>query len=241
MGTNSGIEYVDHSWNPWTGCQPESEVCDHCYMYEGMKRYGKDPTVVQRTKEAAFNSPLNRGSWLSGQRIFVCSWSDFFHDDADPWRADAWEIIRQRPDLTFLIVTKRIDFAASRMPESGCPSNVWIIATAENQRWLDERMNWLRGIQSVVRGISYEPALGPIDISKHAQFIDWVAVGCESGPKRRPADLDWFRSIRDQCQKYGIPFFLKQMDVNGKLIKMPELDGTVWSQLPNCITSEKVV
>ena len=242
MGTNSGIEYVHHSWNPWKGCQPVSEGCDHCYMHRDAKRFGWDPTVVTRCKNGAFYAPTTK-AWKPGSRIFVCSWSDFFHPDADLWRAEAWNQIRRRPDVTFLIVTKRIDFAAARLPESwgsGWP-NVWIIATTENKKQLDARMCWLRGIQAPVRGISYEPALGPIDISKHAQFIDWVAAGCESGGNRRHADPDWLRSIRDQCQEYDIPFFLKQMDVEGRLTKMPELDGKVWDELPNCITSEDVV
>ena len=234
MGMNTAIEYVHHSWNPWTGCQPVSDGCSHCYMYAGMKRYGRDPTVVQRTRKATFNAPLNRGSWLSGERVFVCSWSDFFHPDADEWRDEAWEIIRERSDLTFLIVTKRPDFANGRLPHDwgeGWP-NVWIIATAESQRWLDVRMYWLSRIPAVVRGISYEPALGPIDIARHAPYIDWVAAGCESGPKRRRAERDWFWSLCDQCAEHDIPFFLKQMDVDGKLTKMPELEGVVWDELP---------
>jgi len=237
MGTNSGIEYVHHSWNPWRGCQPESEGCDHCYMQRDAKRFGWDPTVVTKCGNNAFYAPTMK-PWKAGERIFVCSWSDFFHPDADLWRPEAWNQIRRRSDLTFLIVTKRIDFARARLPESwgsGWP-NVWIIASTENQHWLDERMCWLRGIKSVVRGISYEPALGPIDISKHAQFIDWVVAGCESGGGRREAEAGWFRSLRDQCASFGIPFFLKQMDVDGKLVKMPELDGAVYDQLPGGIT-----
>jgi protein gp37 len=60
--------------------------------------------------------------------------------------------------------------------------------------------------------------------------IDWIIAGCESGPHRRPADINWFRSVRDQCQAAGTPFFLKQMEVDGKLVKMPKLDDRVWDQ-----------
>ena len=62
--------------------------------------------------------------------------------------------------------------------------------------------------------------------------LHWLIVGCESGPHRRPAELDWFRSLRDQCVAAEVPFFLKQMDVGGKLEKMPELDGHIWNQMP---------
>lgn len=233
MGTNSAIEYVHHSWNPWMGCQPVSEGCDHCYMYAGMKRFGKDPRVVQRTKWATFNGPVTKG-WAPGSRIFVCSWSDFFHPDADPWRGEAWGIIHNRPDLTFLIVTKRPEWLFEKLPGDwghGWP-NVWIIITAENQETFDNRIPWLLSTPAAVKGISYEPALGPIDISKCAGSIDWVAAGCESGPKRRHAETGWFRSLHDQCRDSRIPFFLKQMDVGGKLVKMPELYGAVYDQLP---------
>ena len=61
--------------------------------------------------------------------------------------------------------------------------------------------------------------------------LDWVIAGCESGPGRRPANPDWLRSLRDQCVAAGVPFFLKQMEINGKVVKMPELDGKVWDQV----------
>jgi len=202
-------------------------------MYSGMKRFGKDPRVVQRTAKATFNGPLTK-NWQPGSRVFVCSWSDFFHPDADKWRQEAWEIIRNRPDLTFLIVTKRPQRLFERLPQDWGRGwqNVWLIITAENQEEFDARIPWLLSTPAAVKGISYEPALGPIDISKCAGQINWVAAGCESGAERRSAYPGWFRSMRDQCHEAGIPFFLKQMDVNGKLAKMPELDGSVYDELP---------
>lgn len=62
--------------------------------------------------------------------------------------------------------------------------------------------------------------------------IDWVIAGAESGPAARPCDLDWLRSLRDQCAAANVPFFLKQMTLNGRLVKMPALDGRVWSCHP---------
>lgn len=63
--------------------------------------------------------------------------------------------------------------------------------------------------------------------------VNWIIVGAESGPKRRKCEADWIRDIRDQCQAAGVPFFLKQMDVDGALVKMPELDGKTWAEFPN--------
>jgi protein gp37 len=62
--------------------------------------------------------------------------------------------------------------------------------------------------------------------------IDWIVCGCESGPKARPLELDWVRQLRDQCVAANVPFFLKQLMVNGKLVSTPELDGRSWMQYP---------
>jgi len=62
--------------------------------------------------------------------------------------------------------------------------------------------------------------------------LGWIVVGAESGPKRRPTDIAWIRSLRDQAVSAGIPFMLKQMDVGGKLVKMPLLDGRTWDEVP---------
>jgi protein gp37 len=96
--------------------------------------------------------------------------------------------------------------------------------------------------------VSYEPALGIIDWIKIASYVhrgiisydqpnfprglDWVIMGCESGPNRRPMDIEWARSMRDQCQAANVPFFLKQMEIDGKVVKMPALDGVVYDQYP---------
>ena len=83
--------------------------------------------------------------------------------------------------------------------------------------------------------MSFEPLLGPIEeLFEYFQWeqLHWVIAGGESGPKRRTSKIDWFRSLRDQCQGEGVPFFLKQMEINGRIIHMPELDGKVWDEKP---------
>lgn len=116
------------------------------------------------------------------------------------------------------------------MPERGdYPTNVWIGSTAEDQRRADERIPELLKIPARVRFLSCEPLLGPVDFSDvdseisvamqrndpkvmgyPADFIDWVICGGESGPNARPMHPDWARSLRDQCQEAGMPFFFKQ-------------------------------
>ena len=125
--------------------------------------------------------------------------------------------------------------------------NVWLGVTAENQKTADERIPILLDIPAAVRFISVEPMLSPVDINpgqypwvdilpdsslSDRQYIDWVICGCESGLKRRKTEIDWIASLKDQCLKHNIPFFLKQREIAGKVVNMPELDGKIWNQLP---------
>jgi protein gp37 len=135
--------------------------------------------------------------------------------------------------------------------------NVWLGVTAENQEQADKRIPILLQIQAAVRFVSVEPMLGPISLGAWLlspgwiptyydpdncngypsaeptnENIQWVICGGESGPGARPIHPEWARNLRDQCVAAGVPFFLKQMDVAGKLVKMPELDGQRWAQWP---------
>ena len=90
MGMNSKIEWTDATWNPWQGCHKVSPGCENCYMFREKTAYGQDPDVVVRSKLPTFNLPLKL---KEPQKVFTCSWSDFFIQEADPWREDAWDII----------------------------------------------------------------------------------------------------------------------------------------------------
>lgn len=72
--------------------------------------------------------------------------------------------------------------------------------------------------------------LGTVDLDKYLLPIDregikackgvhWIICGGESGHGRRPMDLDWAKSIRDQCKEAGVPFFFKQVD---KVLPIPD-------------------
>lgn len=120
--------------------------------------------------------------------------------------------------------------------------NVWLGVSAENQEWADKRIHLLLQTPAAVRFVSYEPALGPIDFRPYLNGrpisspfpvgLDWIIAGSESGPKRRPADIRWYRSVRDQCQAAGIAFFFKQHIIDGKKTGLPELDGKQWEEFP---------
>jgi protein gp37 len=222
MGEHSKIEWTDHTFNPWIGCQKVSSACDNCYAEAWAKRAGRDFSIPQRTIAANWREPLkwNRRVAESGtrQRVFCASLADVFDNRApNEWRADLWTLIRSTPHLDWLIVTKRIGNAARMLPEdwgNGYP-NVWLLATVSRQAEADRDIPKLLQVPAVVHGLSMEPLLGPVNIGRWLQpykdqILDWVVVGGESGPKARPSHPDWFRSLRDQCQAAGVPFVFKQ-------------------------------
>lgn len=224
MGKDTKIAWADNTWNPWQGCHKVSPGCANCYMFRDKKRYGQDPATVIRSKPATFNKPLH---WKDQAKVFVCSWSDFFIEDADEWRDDAWEIMRKTPHLTYLLLTKRPENIADRLPVDWPLPNVWLGVTAENQEQADKRIPILLSIPAVLRFVSVEPMVGPVELrpewllclseGQHMNIVEcghgllnWVIVGGESGPGARPCHPDWIRSLRDQCEKAGWAFMFKQ-------------------------------
>ena len=100
------------TWNPWHGCKKISPGCANCYVYRRDAEFGKDSSIVTRT--SSFDMPIKRnrkGEYKlqpDGESVYTCMTSDFFLDEADEWREEAWDIIRRRSDLHFVIITKRI-------------------------------------------------------------------------------------------------------------------------------------
>jgi len=122
-------------------------------------------------------------------------------------------------------------------------SNVLLGVSVEDQQRADERIPKLLECPAALHFLSAEPLLGELDVSpwlpvdtiggvEMEPLIRWVIVGAESGPRRRPTETAWIRSLRDQCEAAGTPFLLKQMDVGGKIVKMPLLDGKQWPEVP---------
>ena len=221
MGEITSIEWADATWNPWVGCSKVSPGCDSCYMFAGMRRYGRDPEIVQRTKDATFYAPLKWGP----RRIFTCSWSDFFHRQADPWREEAWDIMRRTPHLTYQVLTKRPGLAVDWYKKHGWLDNVWLGTSVESQKYAP-RLDVLARVPAKVRFVSCEPLLSPLDLMPYfytcsgcgekpcackGLALNWVIVGGESGPGARPMDLAWARDLVGQCQAAGVACFIKQL------------------------------
>lgn len=228
MAKNSEIQWTNHTWNPWQGCRKISAGCQNCYMYAAKKRYGQDPSNIVRSATGTFNAPLK---WNEPARVFVCSWSDFFHEDADQWRDDAWSMMRKTPHLIYLLLTKRAENIKDRLPVDWPLPNVWLGVTVEHQATA-RRVDILREIPAPVKFVSAEPLLEPVTLDLTG--ISWLIAGCESNGGRpgRLVPLQAFRSLRDQCKEQNVLYFLKQAEINGRLVSEPELDGQQWQEVP---------
>lgn len=216
------------SWNPWHGCRKISEGCRNCYVYRQDAQHDKDSREVRRT--AAFDLPVRRSrdgrfKVPAGEMVYTCFTSDFLLEEADPWRAAAWEMMRLRSDLRFLFFTKRIDRLAQVLPPDWGAGyeNVVVGCTVENQRMADYRLPLFLHAPLRHRIIVCAPLLGPLDLASYlTPQVEEVSAGGESGPEARICDFDWIRALSGQCAARGIPFCFHQ--TGARLLK----DGRIY-------------
>lgn len=218
----TSIEWTDYTWNPVTGCTKVSTGCKNCYAERMANRFKKshgDFKTVTLHPERILQ-PITK-KLPPGTRVFVCDVSDLFHRDV-PFKFinEVFRVMAKCPLITFQVLTKRPDRALEWSRKARpWPSpfiwplrNVWIGTSCENQETANERIKYLIQIDAAKRFLSCEPLLGPIQIivPRTMDYIDWIIAGGESGPRARPMNPDWVRSIRDQCESAHIPFFFKQ-------------------------------
>lgn len=220
-------------WNPWHGCRKLSEGCRNCYVYRMDLRYEKDAGEIKKNI-SSFCEPVmknRKGEYKhSGGTVFyTCFTSDFFLEDADEWRNEAWEFIKERSDCGFFIITKRIDRFEQCIPKDWGEGydNVMISVTTENQSMADYRLPIFLNFPIKHKGIICEPLLGEIDLSKYLlPETELVAVGGESSLNARVCDYDWVLDIRKQCMAAGVPFEFHQTGArllkDGKVYKIPK-------------------
>ncbi len=205
-------------WNPWHGCHRLSPGCLNCYVYRRDGSVGRDASVVSRTRD--YDLPVRRdrsGAFrlrAEDGTVYTCMTSDFFLEEADGWREGCWDIMRQRPDLHFFIITKRIERFESCMPRdwgSGW-DNVTLCATCENQDRTDARLPVLLSLPLRHREVICEPMLEEIRLEPYLASgrIGHVTCGGESGPGARPCDFRWVQELRRQCIRQGTGFTFKQ-------------------------------
>jgi protein gp37 len=186
-------------------------------MYRDKERYGQIPTAVLKSK-TKFNEPMK---WKEPQLIFTCSWSDWFIEEADAWRPEAWEVIKNTPHHTYQILTKRPERIKVCLPPDwgdGYP-NVWLGVSVESN---DEkqRLKILSEIPARIRFISAEPLIGELDLEDIVDVIStsfhWLIIGGESGNntgkyRYRPCEIDWIYTLIDQGKTMGLSVFVKQL------------------------------
>ncbi len=253
MAENSKIPWTDHTFNPWIGCTKVGPGCDNCYAERLTNRFDPGHWGASKPRRTSVDNWQKPRAWnrraekaAKRERVFCASLADVFDNEVDPeWRDDLFDLIRETPWLDWILLTKRIGNVAAMLPADwgdGYP-NVWLMITVVNQKEADRDIPKLLDVPATIRGLSIEPQLGPIlflldylwnaDFQwRHNQEIDWVICGAESGPKARPFNEDWARSLRNQCQAAGTAFFYKQNMVAGKKIETPELDGRRWVEFP---------
>lgn len=201
-------------WSPWHGCKKISEGCRHCYMYYLDKKRGMDGSIIYRTKNG-FNYPLQKdrqGNYKikSGEQLRVCMSSDFFLEEADKWRNEAWQIIRSRPDVVFFLFTKRPQRVLDCLPPNWGDGwdNVFFNVTAENQKRADERIPILLKLPFKHKGVMCAPFIGEVNLEKYLKEgqIEQVICGGENYDGARPCDFSWVQSLRRQCESHNVSF-----------------------------------
>ena len=233
-----GAKYWDYAWNPMIGCRKVSEGCANCYAARLAEQYpelqdtsgGFEPHPPKK-----FKQPPKKGV------VFVGNMTDLFGEWVDGLNIHEW-ISALSPTATNLVLTKRAGRLRDLQDDLLALEHVFFGVTAENQERLASRAPQIMKTGARKKWISLEPLLAPVNIAPYlltehqkrghdAQYIpprydwqyrdrfDWVVVGAESGHARRPCKLEWVRGIVQQCQDNGVKVFVKQLDIDGKLVK----------------------
>ena len=221
-------------WNPWHGCHKLSPGCKNCYVYRIDAMHEKDASLI-RKNASSFRDPIRRNrqgeyKYPAGTHFHTCFSSDFFLEEADDWRQEAWQIMRTRSNCHFSFITKRIDRFWQCIPTDWGEGydNVSIAVTTENQQMADYRLPIYLQLPIRHKSIVCEPLLESIDLTPYlTQELQAVSAGGESGPGARICNYDWVLDIQRQCVDAGIAFHYHQTGANllkdGKLYRIPRI------------------
>ena len=245
MAEISEISWTDSTFNPWIGCTKVSDACEKCYAERDNKHRKWTPgwgTGVprHRTSKGYWDQAprWNRKAAQTGYRprIFCASLADVFDNEApQEWRDDLWQLLRETPNLRWMLLTKRIGNATKMLPPDWPFPNAGLMATLENQEVWDRDYHKLIATPAAWHGVSAEPLLGHIDIGDARH--DWIITGGESGPGFRPLDMNAVRSLRAQCARNGIAFHHKQNGgIHGKANGCL-LDGVEYKNFPPALAT----
>jgi len=234
MGEQTGIEWTDSSWSPWWGCVRVSPGCGMgksvggCYAEAWAKRTGHDVWGVAKPRrffgDAHWQKPRvweRKARELGRQLRVFPSMCDPFEDRPDlvEPRERLGALVLETPHLDWQLLTKRPENMLRLAPAcwgAEWPGNVWAMCTAEDQAYYDRRWPLLARVPARVRGISYEPAIGPLRLAVALDgtdcpvYPDWVIAGGESGGGPRPFNIQWVRDLAAQCRGLDTQLYTKQ-------------------------------
>ena len=243
MADGSSIEWTEATWNPTTGCDRISAGCDNCYALTlakrlkamGAPKYQNDGDA--RTSGPGFGITVHPEvlvlpyTWRTPRLVFVDSMSDLFHARVPlAFVRQVMDVMRETPQHTYQVLTKRSRRLARIGNQLDWPANVWMGVSVENADALG-RVDELRRVPAAVRFLSCEPLLGPLD-GIDLEGIGWVIAGGESGPRARPMDPQWVADLRNVCQQAEIPFFFKQWGGRTPKAGGRILDGQTYDEMP---------
>lgn len=241
MGNNSSIQWTDATWNIARGCTKVDEDCKFCYMYrESLNGTRYEPKSVTKTK-TVFNLPLKL---KQPSKIFTSSLTDFFHEECDSFRDEAWEIIKKCPQHTFQILTKRPERIMSNLPSDWNDgyNNVWLGTSVGSQKSVG-RISILEDVIAKIKFISFEPLHTEIN----AEFVgafDWIIIGGESGNdngqyRYRECKTEWIEHIINSYRSLSYitgketAIFVKQLGTHlSKELKLKDRHGGDISEWP---------
>lgn len=201
-------------WNPWRGCKKCSDGCKYCYIHKGDYKRNINTNEIIKTND--FYKPIEKfknGNYkIKSGTVYLCFSSDFLIEEADLWRDECWKMIKERSDLKFLFLTKRIDRFKNCIPKDWNDGydNVIVCCTIENQKNADYKLPIFKDLPIKHKCITAQPLLENIDIEKYLSNIELVVVGGESDYNARPLNYDWVLHIRNQCIKSNIDFEFRQ-------------------------------
>lgn len=234
MSEHSAISWTHSSWNPITGCTKVSPGCAHCYAerfaerWRGIPNHPYEQGFDLKLWPERLELPLR---WRAPRMVFVNSMSDLFHEDVPlSYVKRVFASMKSADRHTFQILTKRSSRLAELKDVLEWSPNIWIGVTVESEEYV-ERANDLRRVPAAVRFISAEPLLAPLG-ALDVHGIDWLIVGGESGPRRRPMQPGWASELRDKCRDAGVAFYFKQWGGAHPDSAPPLLDGEVWREMP---------
>ena len=202
-------------WSPWRGCHKVSIGCKHCYIHKGDAKRGVDTNQIIKLDD--FHAPIARkknGDYKikPGSMVYLCFATDFLIEEADEWRNECWQMIRERSDCNFLFLTKRIDRFMNCVPADWGDGydNVVVGCTIENQATADSRLAIFNKLPIKHKNIIAQPLIEKIDIEKYLAGVKLVVAGGEQDKDARPLDFNWVVDLYKQCKRAQVPFQFRQ-------------------------------